>query len=109
MNTPKFKLEFKEKGEDYNEYNILFDGFSVGDIEFAIVGGDLYIASVFVDDIWQSRIGFGNWLRTFENIYVSNVLPEAEAYWHRRKAVILSTVKMLRFNDIIFEKEELID
>lgn len=106
MNTPKFKLEFQEKIEDYKHYIIVHDFESVGEIFFIIRYGTLHIFNVFIHDDYKGKVGFGNWLRTFETILVYNVLPESVDYWHRRKAGIVSTVEKQKFSDIIFEQGE---
>ena len=106
MNTPRFKLEYQEQNKGHKQYIIVHDFESVGEIVFKIKDGELHVYSVFVHDEFQGQVGFGDWLRTFETIYAYNVLAEAIAYWHRRRAEIVSTVERQRFSDIIFEEDE---
>ena len=109
MNTTKFKFEFQERQASFKHYIIVWNFESVGELTFKILDGDLHIQNVFIHEDYQGQIGFGNWLRTFENIYVYNVLPESEAYWHRRRAIIVSTVEQPKFLDILFEEEDCVE
>ena len=106
MNSPKFKLEFQEQSYGHKNYIIVHRFEAVGEITFKIKKGVLHIYNVFIHTEFKGLVGFGDWLRTFETICVYSVLPEAIAYWQRRKADIISTVERPRFSDIIFDEED---
>jgi len=99
----RFKLKFKEKRGYVKNYDIYFNLVHIGEIDFRILVGELHITNVFIDDDYKGKVGFGDWLRTFENIFVYDALPNSIFYWTRRGATIISETKFLTFEDIIFE------
>ncbi len=104
-----FKLKFQEKLGKFKQYTIVDKTEEVGEITFAILNKDLHIQNVFIYEEFIGKVGFGDWIRTFEDVYVYDVLPKATLYWARRGAIIVSTVKPVKFEDIIFENIELED
>ncbi len=102
-----FKLKFQEKLSKFKQYNIIHKAEEVGEITLAILNKDLHIQNVFIYEEFIGKVGFGDWVRTFEDVYVYDVLPKSIFYWTRRGAIIVSTVEPIKFEDIIFENTEL--
>lgn len=109
MNILKFKLKYQGKGYKCKEYDMIANNQIVGYLAINIVGKDIHIFNVDIEEEWRGHLGFKDWLQSFRTIYVYGALPEAIDYWIRRKATIVSTVKQQRFYDIIFEQEDFND
>lgn len=100
------KFKYVEEWSGNHCYDILHNGKAVGEIAMLISYGELHIYNVVIDSEYRGKVGFGDWLRTFETIRVYDVLPDSVDYWRRRKAEVVNIVTKPPFMDIEFIEGE---
>ncbi len=106
MITGNFKLKYHYN----NLYDIVYDGYIVGELEFKIDKfGVMHIYNVYVHEDHIYDLQMWKFFQQFE-LKAYTVLPEKMNYWRRLGADIVNTAGSVnKFEDIIFEESDFED
>jgi len=104
MKALGISLIFQKKTVKAKLYLIFCCEDIVGELEFKVVGCTIIVHNVIIQEEFKGKVNLWRFFKLFDDIEVFDELEEAENYWYRLGANIISRAKV--FEPVIFEEGE---